>query len=420
MAAEGDYLIVPREEVTAFAVRCLTAVGSRQEYADTTADLLTAADYRGHFSHGLNRLEMYVDDIICGTTDKDAVPTIENETAATAWVNGNNAPGPPVAKFCMDLAIRKAKEAGIAMVAVKESNHFGIAGWYSMRACEQGLIGLAFTNSSPAIVPTRAKKPTFGTNPISMAAPAENGDSFVLDMATSTVAMGKVEIAERRGHKIPDGWGVDKEGKVTNDPTAVIKPGGLLPLGGAEETSGYKGYGLALMVEVLCGITSGAYYGPNIRKWQSQGAQANLGQCFIAIDPNVFAPGFSGRMSDIMSICRQLQPVSKSATAPIKQFTYVTFTLYTSRKNRNGQCFIAIDPNVFAPGFSGRMSDIMSICRQLQPATEDKPVLVAGDPERLHMEKCDAQGGIEYHPNQIEFLNTVADKVKVAHIKPLR
>ncbi|KAG7253624.1 hypothetical protein CRUP_008813, partial [Coryphaenoides rupestris] len=149
--------------------------------------------------------------------------------------------------------------------------------------------GMSFTNTSPLVVPTRGKECTLGTNPISMAAPANDGDSFVLDMATSAVALGK--------------------GILTPDPQKVLQGGGLVPIGGSEATGGYKGYGLGMMVEVFCGILSGAQYSKHVRTWKVTDRVANLGQCFVAVNPENFAPGFTDRMSDLLDIQRSLEPV---------------------------------------------------------------------------------------------------------------
>ncbi|KAI0220650.1 Delta(1)-pyrroline-2-carboxylate/Delta(1)-piperideine-2-carboxylate reductase [Lamellibrachia satsuma] len=273
---------------------------------------------------------------------------------------------------------------------------------------------MSFTNTSPLQVPTRGKKPVLGTNPLTLAAPARDGDSFVLDMATSGVAVGKVapltppfrcksfswfmgmataEVAEGRvvpltipfrcksfswfmdmatsgvavgkveicdvqKTQMPRGWGVDNDGQETTDPKAVLGGGALLPLGGLEITSGYKGYGLAMLVEIFCGILANADYGPNIRFWKDNDREANLGQCFLAIDPEAFAPGFQDRMQDMIDICRASEPV---------------------------------DPS--------------------------KQVLVPGDPERNHMAMCDTLGGIPYHPNLIEVMARLAKETSVEPMK---
>lgn len=170
------------------------------------------------------------------------------------------------------------------------------------------MIGLAFTNTSPLSYPTRANKRTFGTNPIAFAAPATHG-SFDLDMATTTVAFGKVELNSRKGINIPGTWGADKDGHATTNPKDVLGDGGLLPLGGVEETGGYKGYGLQMMVEVLCGILAGSNFGPNIRTWQTSSGEANLGQCFMAINTASFADGSEERLQSLIDHVHNMEPV---------------------------------------------------------------------------------------------------------------
>uniref|UniRef100_A0A667YX37 Uncharacterized oxidoreductase YjmC-like n=1 Tax=Myripristis murdjan TaxID=586833 RepID=A0A667YX37_9TELE len=337
--------LISQAEVQSFIERCMIAVGTKPHHARSLAEVLVEGDRRGHYSHGLNRMDMYVKDIKTGICAKDGEPVIEKESAATALVDGKNLLGPVVGNFCMDLAIKKAKEVGIGWVVAHGSNHYGIAGYYAMQALKENMIGMSFTNTSPLVVPTRGKECTLGTNPISVAAPAKHGDSFVLDMATSAVALGKIELHDRRGDSIPEGWGCDPQGKLTTDPGRVLKGGGLLPIGGSEATGGYKGYGLGMMVEVFCGILAGAEYSRNVRKWKETNRVANLGQCFVAINPENFAPGFSDRMSDLLSIQRGLDPS---------------------------------DP--------------------------DSPVLAAGDPERANMAKCEAMGGISYHLNVVNFM----------------
>lgn len=333
---------VTPDEVKRFMTECMTAVGASLVHATQLAEVLVAADLRGHFSHGLNRLEMYVNDVEKKICNGGIDPSIVKESVSTALVDGNNALGPVVGNFCMNLAMKKAKETGIGWVSAKGSNHYGIAGHYAMLACKEGLIGMSFTNTSPLVAPTRAKQRCLGTNPLALAAPANKGDSFVLDMATSAVAVGKIEVQRRKEEPIPEGWAVDSEGNVTTD-AAKGAVGALMPLGGPEINSGYKGYGLAMMVEIFCGMLSGGHYGPNVRRWMSTTTEADLGQGFVAIDPSFFATGFTDRMSDLMDHCRSMEPV---------------------------------DPS--------------------------KPVLAAGDPERAHEAKVKSEGGIHYHINQIK------------------
>ncbi|KAF6032342.1 hypothetical protein EB796_009363 [Bugula neritina] len=355
--AEKNY-IVKIEDAKNFVVSSMVAIGTQPSHAQALADVLVLADQRGHYSHGLNRLEKYVNEVKSKSVIVENDPFIEKETVSTALVNGNNAMGCVVGNFAMSVAIKKAKEAGVGWVAANHSNHYGIAGMYSLQAVEQGLMGFSFTNSSPFLVPTRSKERYLGTNPITCAAPSTNPDDpFVLDMATTAVAQGKVEVAKRKDVKLPNGWGTNSSGENCTDPREVLKSGGLYPLGGPEETSGYKGSGLAMMVEILCGILSGSHYGSNVRTWQSNEGYANLGQCFIAVNPEMFAPGFQARLADLMK------------------------------------------------GY-----------RELKPADGQEAILVAGDPERLAMKKVEEDGGILYHPNFITYLDGLAKECQVEKI----
>lgn len=350
--------LVSREDMKSFMVRCMEKVNTCRSHAEALADVLVTGDYRGHFSHGLNRLQMYINDIQKGVCEREGEPEVLQELAGTALVDGHNILGPVVGKFCMELAIKKAQEAGVACVVARGSNHYGIAGYYSMMASAKGMIGMSFTNASPLVAPTRGKQKFLGTNPISVAAPGKAGDEYVLDMATSAVALGKVELQHRKEQPIPKGWAIDKDGVMTTNPEEVLKGGALLPLGGVAETSGYKGYGLGMMVDILCGVLSGAHYGTHIRSWLNVKDPADLGQCFIAINPAAFAPGFNNRMQDLMDLARGQEPVDP-------------------------QC----------------------------------SVLIPGDPERMHERKCDAEGGIRYHINQIKFADDVATQLSVEPVK---
>ncbi|XP_059177330.1 uncharacterized oxidoreductase YjmC-like [Physella acuta] len=350
-------IIVPLNSLKAFTIRCLEKVGAKAEHAENLAELIVAADHRGHYSHGMNRLEFYMQDLKNGHICVDKEPEVIQQTPATALVDGNNCLGPSVGKYCIDLAIEKAKNIGIGWVCAKRSNHFGIAGWYSMRAMSQGLIGMAFCNTSPMMIPTRAKKYTLGTNPISVAAKGNNGEEFVLDMATTSVALGKVEIKKRLGQNIPIGWALDRNGKPCTDAEEALYHGGLCPLGGLEETSGYKGYGLGMMVELFCGILSGSNFGSNLKVWSEHSSEADLGQCYVAIDPKAFAPGFEDRLSSLIHQCKDQEP-----------------------------------------------------------AEGESEILVPGDPENQHIELCTKLGGIPYHSKQIEFADYIA---KTYDIQPL-
>jgi len=277
MSDQSETCCISVSDVKTFVEKCALKVGAHSEHAKDLAEVLAAADYRGHFSHGLNRLELYINDLLSGVMSHDDEPLIEKETVSTALVDGRNLLGAAVGKFSMKLAIKKAKETGIGMVTVHRSNHYGIAGYYSLMAADEDVIGLSFTNAAPSVHNPRSCDPgIIGTNPIGFATPGSEDNRFVLDAATSTVARGKLELARRKGMKLPHGWGADKEGQETDDPNKVLNGGGLLPLGGADESGGYKGYGLGLMVEILCAVISGATYSKNIRKWGGTNRIADL------------------------------------------------------------------------------------------------------------------------------------------------
>jgi LDH2 family malate/lactate/ureidoglycolate dehydrogenase len=183
------------------------------------------------------------------------------------------------------------------MTVVRRSNHFGIAGWYAMRAAQGGLIGAAFTNTSPLVAPTRARIPMLGTNPIAIAAPAGKYGMLVLDMATSTIPRGRIEVAARRGERLLPSWAIGPDGLPAETPEAALE-GALQPLGGVEATGGYKGYGLSLIVEVITGVLAGAAFGPNIIGLFSTDAPSDNGQAYLAIDPSAIdEPGaFEARL----------------------------------------------------------------------------------------------------------------------------
>ncbi|EYB83089.1 hypothetical protein Y032_0343g3064 [Ancylostoma ceylanicum] len=220
-----------------FMVDCMKSVGVVESHAGQLADVLIEADVRGHYSHGLNRLDMYIKDCQKKVCKTDGVPKILKERAGTAWVDGLSLLGPVVGNFCMDLAVKKAKETGVGWVCAKGSNHYGIAGWYVMRAMKEGVMAMSFTNTSPIQYPTRASVPALGTNPMAIGVNGTGDDHFLLDMATTTVAIGKVEIAKRRGESVPETWGVEKGGKLSTNPETILGGGGLFPLGGSEVTA---------------------------------------------------------------------------------------------------------------------------------------------------------------------------------------
>jgi L-2-hydroxycarboxylate dehydrogenase (NAD+) len=229
------------------------------------ADVLLSADARGVDSHGIVRLSSYYGSRLRKSLINPLSPiTILRETATSLAVDGGNGLGHPVSFKTMNLCIQKAQEAGMAMATVRGSNHYGIAGYYAMMALPHDMIGISFTNSGPLVAPTYGKKAMLGTNPIAVAVPALNAKPFVLDMATSIVPIGRVAVYQKEGKPIPAGWGIDKNGAITENPVEVISGGALMPLGGPAIMRGYKGYGLALMVDIFSGVLSGGGFGERV------------------------------------------------------------------------------------------------------------------------------------------------------------
>jgi L-2-hydroxycarboxylate dehydrogenase (NAD+) len=265
------------------------------------AEILLASDLRGIASHGTARLPQYVKLVLAGVMDPAARPVSDAGREALVRFDARNGWGHHAARVANDDAIARAGRLGAAISTVRNTNHYGIAGWYAMRAAERGMIGMSLTNTSPLVAPTRARVSMLGTNPIAVAAPAGRYGALVLDMATSTVPRGRIEVAARRGETLPVGWAIGPGGEAAVTAEAALA-GALQPLGGEESNAGYKGYGLALIVEVLCGILADAAFGPNIVGLFSTEGPSNLGQFFLAIDPAAAGTltGFEERLERLL------------------------------------------------------------------------------------------------------------------------
>ena len=245
-----------------FSARVFVHFGVPPEDAALAASVLSSADLRGIESHGVARLHTYFDMLELGRINPKPNVRIVRESASTATVDGDNGLGLVVGPKANAIAMAKAREAGSGWVSVRNTNHYGIAGWYVLEALKHDLIGWAMTNSTKLVAPLWGAERMLGTNPIAIAFPGLEEPPIVIDMATCAAAYGKIEIAKRAGEKVPEGWAIDREGRGTTDPQAMIDGGALLPLGSDRERGGHKGYGLALMVDVLCAVLSGANWGP--------------------------------------------------------------------------------------------------------------------------------------------------------------
>ncbi|MDE3235372.1 MAG: Ldh family oxidoreductase [Bacteroidota bacterium] len=250
------------DRIYSFTHAIFLAIGCSEKDATTATQTLLSADVRGIDSHGVARLSGYVR--LWDAKRVNATPQIKvvYETPSTAVVDGDAGLGLVVAPFAMQVAIEKAKIAGTGWVSVKNSNHFGIAGYHAMMALQHDMIGMAMTNASALVAPTFSVERMLGTNPIAVAIPAKEQPPFVADMATTTAANGKLEILQRKNAEAPFGWVQDKEGNASADANILKKQGALLPLGSDREHGSHKGYALGSIVDIFSAVLSGASYGP--------------------------------------------------------------------------------------------------------------------------------------------------------------
>ena len=294
-----------------FCVRVFEKMGVSTQDAHVTADVLVQANLRGIDSHGVARLARYVNGLRDGVMQARPEEKVVVETPTTVTLDAGAGLGQPTGHRAMNMAIKKAKEFGCGFATVRNSNHYGIAGYYAMMALEHDMIGISTTNADVLVVPTFCRDAMYGTNPVALAVPAGEERPFVLDMATSTVPRGKLEVYQRAEKPLPMGWATDERGVPTADAGRVLDNfakragGGLLPLGGAgEEFSGYKGYGIGLVVEILSAVLPGAAYLTSVYPKTAEGKPlpANLGHFFGAWRLDAFRPPaqFKADMDDMI------------------------------------------------------------------------------------------------------------------------
>ena len=249
-------------QLLSFTKNIFLQTGSSEANAATAAKALLSADLRGVDSHGIARLGGYVRLWEAGRINGNPDIKVIHETPSTAVIDGDKGLGLVVAPAAMQVAIDKATNVGTGWVSVKNSNHFGIAGYYAMMALEHDMIGIVMTNASATVAPTFSKERLLGTNPIAVAIPAGNEQPFVADFATTTAANGKLEVLQRKNMDAPDGWVQNKEGHPSTDVNELKKGGAMLPLGGDYEHGSHKGYMLGSIVDIFSGVLSGANFGP--------------------------------------------------------------------------------------------------------------------------------------------------------------
>lgn len=272
---------VDAKDATAFVEAVLTGNGVTKENATIVARCLIAADLRGVDTHGMNRIPSYMERIRQGVLDGLATPKITQITPVVAQVDAQNGFGFLAADVGMAAAIESAKIYGIGMTSVKHSNHFGMSAWIVQKAIDADMMSLVFTNSSPALPPWGGKSKLIGVSPLACGAPGKE-NPFILDMAPSVAARGKIYKAKRRGEKIPLDWALDKDGNATDDPAAALDGGVMLPMGGP------KGSGLAIMMDVFSGVLSGSAFAGHVTGPYDPSKPSDVGHFLVAIKPDLF------------------------------------------------------------------------------------------------------------------------------------
>lgn len=292
-----QYIRVNPDKLSNFCKEVFISLGVSDIDAAITTDVLIAADLRGIASHGTARLVRYVKGLKQGMMNPACKETILKETMTSLVTDGNAGLGQPVSYRTMKKVIEKAEKAGMCFAAVRNSNHYGIAGYYSMMALEKDMMGISLTNSAPQVVPTWGITALMGTNPISVAIPAGKEKPYVLDMSTSVVPMGKLEVYNRKEQKLPLTWAVDPQGLSLDNAELGLenilnrRGGGLLPLGGiGEENGGHKGYGLSLLVEILSGVLAGSAFSDMTYPKDDSGSPlpSGIGHFFGAVKVDIF------------------------------------------------------------------------------------------------------------------------------------
>ena len=293
----GRTMRVPPLQIRQQLVSVFRAWGMSDAHAATTAEIMLETDLRGVDSHGISMLPGYDREFRSGRLNMRPVFKTVREGPATALIDADASLGHPVSVHAMSLAVDKCRSTGVAAVSVFNSHHFGAAGCYSRIAAERGVIGMVTSATrGVTMVPTFAAEPVLGTNPLAFAAPAKRNPPFQLDMATTTVAAGKVKVHKLNHRPLPPGWVVDGNGQPVTDAEEAFryvferKEGGITPLGGPRDLGGHKGYGLAVLVHILGGTLSGGSFSPIRNRTQRPSDPHNIGHFFLAIDPRAFRP----------------------------------------------------------------------------------------------------------------------------------
>jgi len=354
-------VIIQYNSLFDFTHAVFKAMGCPEKDAFTATKALLAADIRGIDSHGVARLSGYIRLWEANRINPAPAIKIVHETPSTAVVDGDSGLGLVVAPFAMQVAIDKAKIAGTGWVSVRNSNHFGIAGYHAMMALQNDMIGMAMTNASALVAPTFSIERMLGTNPIAVAIPANNQPPFVADFATTTAANGKLEILQRKNENTPLGWVQDKDGNASINANELKQGGALLPLGSDREHGSHKGYALGSIVDIFSAVLSGASYGP----W------APPFPAYVPMPDNMPGKGL-------------------------------------------GHFFGAMRIDAFRPAeeFKQHMDNWIERFRQAKPAEGYEKVLIPGDPER-EMEATRMKEGISLFESVTEDLKRTGEKFDI-------
>jgi L-2-hydroxycarboxylate dehydrogenase (NAD+) len=353
---------LPYKQLFDFVFQVFRQMGCSPGDADVATTVLLSADVRGVDSHGVARLSGYARLWEAGRINATPNIRVVYETPSTAVVDGDAGLGLVVAPFAMQVAIEKAEKAGTGWVSVKNSNHFGIAGYHAMMALQHKMIGMAMTNASALVAPTFSIERMLGTNPIAVAIPADTEPAFVADFATTTASNGKLEILQRKNAAAPEGWVQDENGDTTNNANALKQGGAMLPLGGDREHGSHKGYALGSIVDIFSAVLSGASYGP----W------APPFPAYVPMPQNMPGEGL-------------------------------------------GHFFGAMRVDAFRPAaeFTAHMDNWIKRFRSATPAPGHEKVLIPGDPER-EMEGARMRDGIPLFESVVDDLKGVGEKMGVA------
>jgi len=353
------------EYLHSFVVDVFTKLGCGEADAKAVADVLIAAEMRDHSSHGMIRVKEYYELWKTGRVNSKPQVQVVHETPSTAVVDGNRCFGMVAGMKSMRLAIEKASATGTGWVATRNSNHFGIAGYYAMMALEHDMVGICLTNANPLVAPTFSVSRYLGTNPVAVAIPALTEPAFVADFATTPIARGKLAVAEKKGEKVPFGFVQDADGVPSDDPGILKHGGSMLTLGGDRIHGSHKGYCMTSIVDIFCSVFGGANFGP-------------------FVPPSV-----------------AYLPVLEQKTG-----------------EGTGHFFGAMRIDAFRPAeeFKAKMDEWIKTFRNAKPAKGQEKVLIPGDPER-EAEKRYREEGIKLVPAVVDDLKVIAAELKLKFVE---